>query len=110
MNKSCFLSGLFDSEGAIIAKNLENRNITKRWIHFSNNNLKTINLVTKLLKEFEIRHKVKSRIHSGFGSKKIQYEILIYDKKSITNFYKHVKFSIKRKQDLLRKLINSYQK
>lgn len=47
-------------------------------------------------------------MHSGFGSKKIQYEINIYRLKNLFYFYKNVGFSIARKQNKLKQVINSY--
>jgi len=106
--KKTFLSGLFDSEGAVIGHNLNNRKKAKRWVHFSNNNTQIISLVTKLLNEFNIKYTLKSRIHSGFGSKKLQYEIIMYGLRNIVWFYKSRIFNIKRKVNKLKEIIESY--
>lgn len=105
-----FLGGMFDSEGAIIGQNLKNRVCAKRWIHFSNNNKKIINLITSLLDKFNIKYSLKSRIHSGFGSKKLQYEIMIYRLKDLIWFHENKIFKINRKANKLKGVINSYEK
>ncbi|MFH1823445.1 MAG: LAGLIDADG family homing endonuclease [archaeon] len=106
--KSLFLKGLFDSEGAVIGLNLQKRQFAKRWIHFSNSNKEIIKIVEILLKDFKINFKLKSRGHSGFGSKRLQYEIIFYGKDNLKKFFKSIGFSIKRKQQLLLKILNSY--
>ena len=103
-----YLRGLFDSDGGIVGNNLNYRRKAKRWIHFSNNNKEIIGLVSNLLKEFGLKHFIKSRIHSGFGSKKIQYEVKIYKFKDIFYFYKNINFCIARKQKRLKEVIESY--
>ncbi|MCX6741779.1 MAG: hypothetical protein NTX24_01215 [Candidatus Pacearchaeota archaeon] len=105
-----FLRGMYDSEGGVIAKNLECRRKAKRWIHFSNSKIKTINLVKTCLDSLCITYKIRPGVHSGFGSKRQQYELLIYNKEGMRNFYKYVGFSIKRKQKELVTLINSFEK
>jgi len=71
---------------------------------------KIIVIVSRLLKDFGINHKIKSRIHSGFGSKKLQYEIQIFGLENFKKFYKNIGFSIKYKKDKLLEVINSYEK
>ena len=108
--KANFLKGLYDSEGGVLGKNLDRRKFACRWIHFSNNNKETVAIVSKLLRDFRINHKIKSRIHSGFGSKKLQYEILIFGLENFKEFYKNIGFSIKYKKGKLLEVINSYEK
>lgn len=108
--KSLFLRGLFDSEGGVIGKNLDKRRYACRWIHFSNSKREIINAVSKLLEDFGIRHRIRSRVHSGFGSKKTQYEILIFRLENLEKFYKCIGFSIKRKINKLLEVIHSYEK
>jgi hypothetical protein len=110
--KANFLRGLYDSEGGVIGKNLGigRRKFACRWIHFSNSNKETISIVSKLLKDFNINYKIKSRIHSGFGSKKLQYEILIFGLENFEKFSKNIGFSIRYKKDKLSEVINSYEK
>jgi len=108
--KANFLRGMYDSEGGVLGVNLNKRKFVCRWIHFSNNNEKIIATVSKLLKDFGINHKIRSRIHSGFKSKKLQYEILIFGQENLKRFYKNIGFSIKRKINKLLKVINSYGK
>lgn len=103
-----FIRGLFDSEGGVIGKNLTKGRYAKRWIHFSNSDKEIIYLVSTLLSIFGISYKLKSRVHSGFGSKKLQYEIIIYGLKNIFKYYKQVGFNIHRKQNKLIEVIKSY--
>jgi len=108
--KANFLRGLYDSEGGVVGTNLSRRRIACRWIHFSNNNKETVAIVSKLLRDFRINYKIKSRIHSGFGSKKLQYEILIFSLENFKKFYKNIGFSIRYKKDKLLEVIRSYEK
>lgn len=108
--KTNFLRGLYDSEGGVLGVNLGKRRYASRWIHFSNSNKEMILIVSKLLKDFKINHKIRTRIHSGFGSKKKQYEILIFSLENFKKFYKNIGFSIKYKKDKLLEVINSYEK
>lgn len=104
-----FLKGLYDSEGTVAGSNLDFPQKAARHIGFYNNNKKIISIVNSLLKEMEIKHSIRSRIHSGFGSKKVQYEIIITGSQNMYTFYKHIGFSIKRKQERLKKVLNSYK-
>lgn len=106
--QNSFLRGLFDSDGGIVGKNLKHRNKAKRWLHFYNNNKNLIRLIKLIFNERRLKYSIKSRIHSGFGSKKIQYEIKIYSLKDINYFYKNIGFSIPRKQKLLKQVVESY--
>jgi len=108
--KSNFLRGMYDSEGGVAGLHLNQRKIACRWIHFSNSDKKIIKLVNSLLKNFKIQFKTRSRIHSGFDSKKLQYEILIFGLENFEKFYKNIKFSIERKNKKLLQVINSYEK
>ncbi len=103
-----FMKGLFDSDGGVVGENLDNRRYAKRWVHLSNNNLILIYLVKKIFNKMKIKYFIDKRIHSGFGSKKWQYEIKIYNLKDMFKYYKKIGFSIKRKQDKLINVINSY--
>lgn len=104
-----FLKGLFDSEGSIAGSNLDQPQIATRYVGFYNNNKKIVDLVSRLLKCINIKHSVRSRVHSGFGSKKIQYELYISGSQNMYSFYKNIGFSIKRKQEKLKKVLNSYK-
>lgn len=106
--KCYFLKGLFDSEGSITGKNLSQRSKAARWVGFYNCKENTISLVSHLLKEFEISHKIRSRIHSGFGSTKLQYELLIYGRNNLIKYSHHINFSIRRKQKILKEVLASY--
>lgn len=107
--KALFLRGLFDSDGGVIGKNLDYRRNAKRWIHFFNNNKKIISLVMSILNEFCIDYSINSRVHSGFGSKKLQCEIKIYGLKNIFKYYRLIGFNIERKQKTLIGIIRSYE-
>ncbi len=103
-----FLKGLFDSDGGVVVSNLANRKYAKRWIHLSNNNVQLVKLVTCIFDKMDIKYSVTKRIHSGFGSKKLQHEIKVYNFDGILKYYKNIGFSIKRKQLQIAKLVNSY--
>ena len=103
-----FLKGLFDSDGGILGMNLYNRKHAKRWLHFSNNNLILIKLVRNVFDRMKIKYSVNRRIKSGFGSKKWQYQVQVYNLKDIFKYYKNIGFGIKRKQDKLKEVIRSY--
>lgn len=106
--KHSFLRGLFDSDGGIIGKNLKKRRISKRWLHLSNSNIEIMNTVCMILDEIGIKYSMKSRVHSGFGSQKTQYELKIYNFKGINYYYNNIGFSIARKQNILKKVVESY--
>ncbi len=103
-----FMKGLFDSDGGVTGGNLDNRKYAKRWVHFSNNNLMLLRLVKWVFKKMKIKYSISRRIKSGFGSKKWQYQMQIYNLKDMFKYYKNIGFSIKRKQNKLIKVINSY--
>ena len=109
-HKIYFLKGLFDSEGSVAGYNLSNRRRACRWISFSNSNKDTVNLLCKFLSDLRINHKIKSRIHSGFGSTKMQYEVYIYGKENLVRYHNLINFSIKRKQKILKEVLDSYIK
>lgn len=106
--KHAFIRGLFDSDGGIVGKNLDNRRRAKRWLHFSNNNLELVDLAATLLTQLGLRYSLRGRIHSGFGSRKIQYELKMYHLKDMFYFYKNIGFLIGRKQKVLKDVIKSY--
>ena len=105
-----FIKGLYDSEGGVTGTNLKRRRFACRWIHFSNNNKEIIDTVRGILDNFDIKYKLKSRIHSGFGSTKLQYELLIFGLFNFEKFYEKIGFSIKRKQKKLLEVIYSYDR
>ncbi|HLD12791.1 MAG TPA: LAGLIDADG family homing endonuclease [Candidatus Nanoarchaeia archaeon] len=105
-----FLRGLFDSDGGITGENLEpgKRKYAKRWVHLSNSNPVLIQLTANIFDRLDIRYSIYSRIHSGFGSTKLQYELKIYNFEGILSYYRNINFSITRKRDLLKKVVESY--
>ena len=108
--KAEFLKGLYDSDGGVTGTNLDNRSNTCRWIHFSNRDKEIIRVVGDILKEFKIDHKIRSRVHSGFNSKKLQYELLIFGLQNFEKFYKNIGFAINDKNKKLLEVIRSYEK
>jgi len=108
--KANFLRGLYDSDGGVIGTNLNKRRVACRWIHFSNNDKKIIGATSKALNDFGIKYKIRSRIHSGFGSKRLQYELLIFGLENFKKFLKNIGFSISYKNDKLKEIISSYGK
>ena len=108
IHKIYFLKGLFDSEGSVAGYNLSKRAKACRWVSFSNSNKDTINLLSEFLNDLRINHKIKSRIHSGFGSMKLQYEVYIYGRQNLIKYNDLINFSIKRKQKILKAVLASY--
>ena len=104
-----FLRGLFDSDGGVIGENLDNRKIAKRWVHLSNNNHQLLALTKTIFNRLKIDYSMKGRIKSGFGSKKMQYQINIYNLRDIFKYYKFIGFNTKRKIKKLERVINSYE-
>lgn len=62
----------------------------------------------KILDRMNIIYYVRGSRRSGFGSKKMQYQLMIYNLEGIYKYYKYIGFSIKRKNNTLIKVINSY--
>lgn len=108
--KCYFLRGLFDSEGGVGISNLDEPRKASRHIGFYNSDRKLIHLVSEILKQLNIKHRINSRICSGFGSKKLQYEIIITGFKNILQFEQFINFSIERKIEKLNTLLKSYVK
>lgn len=107
--KYFFLKGLFDSEGTVAGSNLDILQKATRYVGFYNNNKEIVDIVSSLLKGMGMKHSIRSRIHSGFGSKKVQYELIIAGSQNMYIFYKRIGFSINRKQERLKKVLNSYK-
>lgn len=119
--KCAFLRGLFDSDGSVYASNLDDLRRASRCVNFYNSDKNLIDIVSKLLNELNIKHKIYMRHRSGFGSTKPQYTISIFGRKNITKFLEKIGFTpgIKQvkgknlnitKQEKLMELLNSYQK
>ena len=108
--KCSFLRGLYDSDGGLGKSNLDTPQKAKRYIGFYNSDKEIITNTSKLLKELKIRHYIRSRIHSGFGSTKLQYELIISDLESMLRFKKYIDFSIKRKSNNLNLILKSYKR
>jgi intein-encoded DNA endonuclease-like protein len=106
--KRTFLRGLFDSDGWVTSK-IYNPHNAARQIGLANNNKDLIELVQTMLSELEIKFNTTGRIHSGFGSKKIQYELKITGKYNFRKFQETINFSILRKQNTLNELLNSFR-
>ena len=107
--KKGFLKGFFDSEGSIRASNLDNKKIAKREISFVQKSFDTINLISILLKQFNIFHKINSHIGSSFNKKGKYYTISIYGFNNLLIFKKKIGFAINRKEQILDMAINSFE-
>jgi intein-encoded DNA endonuclease-like protein len=109
--KCSFLKGLYDSEGTVAAYNLDNPKKASRKIGFYNADEELLRLVIRILKDVGFKNiKLNSKRRSGFGSKRKQYEILLYGKKNLELFHQKIGFSIKRKLKQLEKAVKSYTK
>ena len=107
--KRGFLKGFYDSEGSVRASNLDNKKIAKREISFTQKSFETIKLISVLLKQFNISHKINSRIGSGFNKIGKYYSIEIYGFNNLLIFKKKIGFSIHRKERILDIAINSFE-
>jgi len=107
--KRGFLKGFYDSEGSVRASNLDNKKITKREISFVQKSFDTINLISVLLKQFNISHKINSHIGSGFNKEGKYYTISIYGFDNLLIFKNKIGFSINRKSKILDLAINSFE-
>lgn len=102
-NISLLLSGLFDTDGCVEKKGL---------VSFSNISLNLIKNVQKSLLRFGIVSRVRKKpastmeIYEKEYNTKICYELIISNKRCILDFYKHIGFKIKRKQDDLIKIVS----
>ncbi len=101
----------FDAEGS--------SSVNHKMIDASNTNLKLLKIVQQLLKKLGIssyinKQKRKDRYFYKNGKrykrKAIIYRLRITGKTNITKFYNEVGFTIRRKQNKLKKLIKSYKK
>ena len=105
--KSSFLKGIFDAEGSV--------DINGKKIIFVNTSKNIINLVESLLKSLKIKSKVyirhsKVRFIEGRMLVPSSYFIIqIGSKENLKLFYEKIGFSIKRKQNGLKNIINSYK-
>jgi len=107
--KCAFLKGLFDSEGSLHYK--------QKRIRFYNSDNNLINLTKIILESLGINHikiyKRKEEIHILHGRKflvKPVYSLAICRRKNIQLFYDKIGFSIKKKQEKLEEILNSYQR
>ena len=106
---SFFLKGIYDAEG--------NVSFSGKRIRFYNSNIKLINLVTILLDSIGIKntsiYKRKSEIHIIRRHKilvKPVYCLKFGRKKNLEIFFDKIGFFIRRKQETLEKILNSYQR
>jgi len=99
--KIMFIKGLFDSEGSVgYNKNKYGRIYPK--VIFCNKDVRLVKLVENILHSFGF-HTTK------YVSKYNEWFITIAKVKEVLKFYNMIGFSIKRKQDKLKKLIKLYK-
>ena len=109
--KKMFLRGMYDSEGCVDSGMKE--------IKLSNKNKQLLQFCKDLLSDLDIESgKIGVVVKRGsytilpdkkkFLVKRNCYEFIIYGKKNLIKFKDLISFSIKRKQDKLVKMINSY--
>jgi len=105
--KSSFLRGIFDAEGSV--------DVQSKKIIFANKSAKIINLVNNILESLKIEPKVyvrNSKIRFIDNRKLLPssyFVIQIGSKEKLKLFYESIGFSIKRKQERLKVLMNSYK-
>jgi intein-encoded DNA endonuclease-like protein len=96
--KCAFLKGLFDSEGSV----------SKDSVIFYNSNFRIIELVYNLLTDLGIEPKINHYKAKSLSGKEISYSrVCIYKKDSLRKFANLVGFSIVRKADKLRALVEN---
>lgn len=96
--QSNFLKGLYDSEGSIIIGKKYNR------LKFSNTDYNLILLVKKLLENLTIKNIQIFRNYSEVKGNKKCYIVVIQNKGEINKFYNLVGCSIKRKQEIFKRI------
>lgn len=112
--KKMFLRGMYDSEGCVSFYKYTNGVI--RAISITNNNKQLLQLCKNLLTDLDIesnniRIESKKGDKHGYGYyKKNHYGFTINKKENFIKFKDLVSFSIKRKRNILIKIINSYKK
>jgi hypothetical protein len=105
-NKVTFLRGLYDSEGsAHIGKQPNGQRRKTPEISFVNENKQLVDIVFNLLLSFNINPKIYSDKGSSFNPDGIYYRIRIFERESVINFFKLIGFSIKRKQNISKVLL-----
>lgn len=107
--KCAFLKGLFDSEGTI--------SIASKRIRFYNSNIRLVNLVKTLLCGLGVEkvkiYKRGEEIHTIKGREcliKPLYTVYISTRKNLEIFEQKIRFSIKRKQEKLERILKTYQR
>lgn len=95
-----FLKGFFDSEGCVDKRS--------RRVSANSINLKGLEEIGFLMKNFGIRFKIESRKDKRPNTH-IKYNLKIQDKKSLERFNKNISFVINRKKERLYNTINSYK-
>ncbi len=106
--KRGFLKGMYDSEGSVYLTNLEDRKRVMRQISFTQKSKETINLMTSLLEYFNVGYKTNTIKGSGFNPNGIYYSIRIFGRNNFIRFKEVIGFSIGRKADKLKIIIDSY--
>jgi intein-encoded DNA endonuclease-like protein len=104
-----FLRGLYDSEGCVCFS----KNDYSRKVAFCNSNLKILKLCRILLKKLGIESNMylygKAGDKQGYSIlNEDYYQIHISGRYNLMNFLNNVGFTIQRKQDSLKNMVDSY--
>lgn len=99
-----YLNGLFDSEASVIWDKYRHKQIS-----FVNTSDKVLKNIKKILTEFRIKF-YESKPFKTNKSKKFARHIIIGTQSNVIRFHHHFHFSIKRKQDKLDAIVESYKK
>lgn len=97
--QASFLRGLFDSDGTV--------DKSSNRISLISINLKGLNEVQNLLKNFQIRNRIIGK-KVVKGRSKCFY-LRIQDRKSVESFSNHINFTIERKRTKVKEIIQSYK-
>lgn len=112
-----FLKGIFDAEGCISQKYQNNRIYLR--VFLTNSNLELINYIKYLLEKLEIKStiqintwagKIKAIFSRNTATRKMCYNLSIENIMGIRNFARLIDFSINRKREKLKTLINLIDK
>ena len=107
--KAAFISGFFDAEGGVSGSNLDKPRIATRFIACFNTNKELIDLVSYLLVSIGISiQNVDLRKNTGITGKCDCYRLRIGRRENLEKFYSKVGFKIRRKQEHLKRVLESY--
>ena len=94
-NNNCYIAGLFDGEGSC----------SGNCISITNTNLPILKTVSRYLHNINIENTIMIRKYKAKKYYKTAYDIRIYGRKNIDNFYTYIPFQIREKRIAMLKII-----